>query len=95
MAARSKKSQIDGMLDRLEAAYGPLVPSEDPIEAGLMTLLAEHAPDLANATTRMLAAIQAGKRTPLLRAAALLRMVDTKNPVSGCHTCISGQGKCD
>jgi endonuclease III len=52
MAARSKKSQLSGILDQLESAYGPLVQTEDPIEAGLMTLLAEHAPDLAVVQTR-------------------------------------------
>jgi endonuclease III len=52
MAARSKKSQLAGLLDQLESAYGPLVPTENPIEAGLMTLLAEHAPDLSVVQTR-------------------------------------------
>jgi endonuclease III len=52
MAARSKMSKFAELLDRLESAYGPLVPSEDPIEAGLMTLLAEHAPELSVVQTR-------------------------------------------
>jgi len=52
MAARSKKALLSGHLDQLESEYGPLVPTEDPIEAGLMTLLAEHAPDLAVVQTR-------------------------------------------
>jgi hypothetical protein len=52
MASRSKSAQLSALLDRLEKAYGPLVPTEDPVEAGLMALLAEHAPDLSRVQTR-------------------------------------------
>ena len=52
MPSRSKSAQMTTILERLEAAYGPLVPSDDPVEAGLMALLAEHAPDLSRVQTR-------------------------------------------
>ncbi len=52
MASRSKSSKLSEILGRLEAAYGPLVATEDPVEAGLLALLAEHAPDLARVQTR-------------------------------------------
>jgi len=52
MAARSKKARLAEILDQLEPTYGVLVSSEDPIESGLMTLLAEHAPDLSLVQTR-------------------------------------------
>jgi hypothetical protein len=39
-------------LDRLEARYGKLVPSEDPVEAGVLTLLAMHAPKFSTTETR-------------------------------------------
>ncbi len=48
----SPKKRMGDLLDRLEAAYGSLVPSEDPVEAGLMTLLAAHAPNLSTVQTR-------------------------------------------
>ena len=52
MASRSKTAQLSDLLDRLEAEYGPLVPTEDPVEAGLMALLAEHAPDVSRVQSR-------------------------------------------
>ena len=52
MASRSKTAQLSELLDRLEAEYGPLVATEDPVEAGLMALLAEHAPDISRVQTR-------------------------------------------
>src|SRR5262249_19595949 len=39
-------------LDRLEARYGKLVTSQDPVEAGILTLLAMHAPKHSVAATR-------------------------------------------
>jgi endonuclease III len=42
----SKSAELKTVLDRLEKAYGTLHPSGDPVEAGVMTLLAEHAPHL-------------------------------------------------
>ena len=52
MAARSKTAKMSELLDRLEGEYGPLVPTEDPVEAGLLALLAEHAPDLSRVQSR-------------------------------------------
>jgi hypothetical protein len=39
-------------LDRLETRYGRLVPSTDPVEAGVLSLLAWHAPKLSTADSR-------------------------------------------
>ncbi len=52
MPARKNANKLTGMLDRLEAAYGPLMPSEDAVEAGVLTLLAIHAPRLSTVQTR-------------------------------------------
>lgn len=52
MSGRSKAAQLTDALDKLESRYGRLVPSDDPVEAGLLTLLAMHAPKLSNAETR-------------------------------------------
>jgi len=52
MPGRSKNARMGEILDRLESAYGTLVPSDDPVEAGLMALLATHAPDLSRVQTR-------------------------------------------
>ncbi len=52
MAGRSKAAQLSDALDRLESSYGRIVPSEDPVEAGILTLLAMHAPKLSNVETR-------------------------------------------
>ncbi len=56
MVARtsSKKNAVTlgGVLERLEVAYGALVPSEDPIEAALLALLAEHAPARSEVQSR-------------------------------------------
>lgn len=52
MSGRSKAAQLTDALDKLEARYGRLVPSDDPVEAGLLTLLAMHAPKLSIAETR-------------------------------------------
>ena len=52
MAGRSKAAQLTEALDRLEARYGKLVPSEDAVEAGVLTLLAMQAPKFSNVETR-------------------------------------------
>ena len=52
MAGRSKAAQLGDALDRLESSYGRIVPSEDPVEAGILTLLAMHAPKLSNVESR-------------------------------------------
>lgn len=52
MSGRSKAAQLTDALDKLEARYGKLVPSDDPVEAGLLTLLATHAPALSSTETR-------------------------------------------
>lgn len=52
MAGKPKDNVLVDVLDRLEAGYGKLVSSDDPVEAGVLTLLAMHAPKLSNATTR-------------------------------------------
>jgi hypothetical protein len=52
MSGRSKAAQLTDALDRLEARYGKLVPSEDPVEAGVLTLLAMQAPKFSNVETR-------------------------------------------
>jgi len=52
MPGRGKASQLADALDKLEAKYGRLVPSADPVEAGVLTLLAMHAPKLSNAASR-------------------------------------------
>lgn len=44
MSPRGKAEQLAEVLDRLEARYGRLVPPRDPVEAGLLALLAMHAP---------------------------------------------------
>lgn len=43
MPGRSKAAQLTEALDRLETRYGKLLASDDPIEAGILTLLAMHA----------------------------------------------------
>jgi len=45
-------SELRSVLDRLEAAYGRLVPPADPVEAGALALLAAHAPALATPESR-------------------------------------------
>jgi len=52
MPSTKAKNALVALLDRLEPHYGPLVLTDDPVEAGLMTLLAEHAPRLAHEQTR-------------------------------------------
>ena len=52
MAGRSKTALLSEALDKLEAKYGKLAPSGDPVEAGVLTLLAMHAPKLSNAASR-------------------------------------------
>ena len=52
MSGRSKAAQLSDALDRLESSYGRIVPSEDPVEAGVLTLLAMHAPKLSNVESR-------------------------------------------
>ena len=52
MSGRSKGALLTESLDRLEASYGKLVPSDDPVEAGVLTLLAIHAPKLSNVESR-------------------------------------------
>jgi hypothetical protein len=52
MSGRSKAAQLSDALDKLEAKYGKLVPSTDPVEAGVLTLLAMHAPKFSNAASR-------------------------------------------
>ncbi len=51
MPHRAKAALTDA-LDRLEGRYGRLVTSEDPVEAGLMTLLAVHDPARSKPETR-------------------------------------------
>lgn len=48
----ARKVSAAGVLDRLEEAYGHLVDPGDPIEAGVLALLAAHAPKLAQEKTR-------------------------------------------
>ena len=43
MSAKKTK-ELSTLLDRLEAVYGRMVPTTDAVEAGLLALLAEHAP---------------------------------------------------
>ena len=50
--SRGKASALYDALDKLEARYGKLVPSDDPIEAGILTLLAMHAPRHSTAEMR-------------------------------------------
>ena len=45
---KPKTSSLTAILDRLEDSYGRLVPSDDAVEAGVMTLLAFHAPKLSH-----------------------------------------------
>lgn len=52
MAARTKTSQLSEILDRLEAAYGTIVPTEDAVEAAVLALLAEHAPTFSTVQAR-------------------------------------------
>lgn len=52
MGGRSKAAILTDALDKLEARYGKLVPSDDPVEAGVLTLLATHAPKLSNVESR-------------------------------------------
>jgi hypothetical protein len=52
VTGRSKAAQLGEALDKLESRYGRLVPSDDPIEAGVLTLLAMQAPKHSNAETR-------------------------------------------
>lgn len=52
MSGRSKAAQLTDALDRLEARYGKLVPSDDAVEAGVLTLLAMQAPKYSNVETR-------------------------------------------
>lgn len=50
--SRSKSALLAAALDKLESRYGRLVPSEDPVEAGVLTLLAWHAPKFSSAASR-------------------------------------------
>ncbi len=52
MTSRSKAGDLTDVLDKLEARYGRLVPSDDAVEAGVLTLLAMHAPKFGNVETR-------------------------------------------
>jgi hypothetical protein len=52
MSGRSKPALLVEALDKLESKYGKLVPSADPVEAGVLTLLAMHAPKFSNAASR-------------------------------------------
>ncbi len=52
MPGRTKTAQLVDALDKLEARYGRLVPSDDPVEAGVLTMLAMHAPKLSTAASR-------------------------------------------
>lgn len=52
MPGRAKAAVLTEALDRLEARYGKLVPSDDPVEAGILTLLAMHASKLSNSQSR-------------------------------------------
>ncbi len=52
MPNRAKPSRLVETLDRLEQAYGVLVGSEDAVEAAILALLAEHAPDLSKVQSR-------------------------------------------
>lgn len=52
MAGKPKDTVLVDALDRLESRYGRLVPSDDPVEAGVLTLLAMHAPKLSTTATR-------------------------------------------
>jgi hypothetical protein len=51
-AGRGKNAQLAAALDRLEARYGKLVTSDDPVEAGVLTLLAMHASKFSTPATR-------------------------------------------
>lgn len=46
MSAKKTK-ELGALLDRLEAVYGRMLRTDDAVEAGLLALLAEHAPHLA------------------------------------------------
>jgi hypothetical protein len=49
----SKKTKdFSALLDRLEAVYGRMIPTDDAVEAGLLALLAEHAPHLSTEPVR-------------------------------------------
>ena len=48
----TKQAELAAALDRLEARYGKLVPSDDPVEAGVLALLALHAPKFSSVETR-------------------------------------------
>lgn len=48
----NRAPSLDGALDKLEAAYGHFVTPGDPVEAGVLALLASTAPSLANETSR-------------------------------------------
>ena len=47
-----KSAALTRVLDRLEVSYGVLVPSDDAVEAGILALLAHHAPHLSSVKTR-------------------------------------------
>jgi hypothetical protein len=49
---QQRAAALTAALDVLERAYGRLVPSSDPLEAGAMALLATHAPALATEESR-------------------------------------------
>jgi hypothetical protein len=51
-SARNKSGDFVDALEKLEARYGKLVPSDDPVEAGVLTLLATHAPNLSTVESR-------------------------------------------
>ncbi|MCE9634128.1 MAG: hypothetical protein K8T90_00350 [Planctomycetes bacterium] len=48
----NRATSLDGALDKLEAAYGCFVTPGDPVEAGVLALLASTAPSLANEASR-------------------------------------------
>jgi hypothetical protein len=52
VTGRGKAAALSDALDKLEARYGKLVVSDDPIEAGVLTLLAMHAPKHATQEMR-------------------------------------------
>ena len=52
MPGRSKAAVLNDALDKLEARYGRLVPTDDPVEAGILTLLAMHAPKFSTVEMR-------------------------------------------
>jgi hypothetical protein len=52
VVSRSKGAALAEALDRLETHYGKLVSSDDPVEAGVLALLAMHDPKRSTVETR-------------------------------------------